>query len=341
LAGKLSVITGATGLLGSHIAEQLVAQGERVRALVRATSDVAFLRQLGVELIFCDIRNRASLPPAIAGADVLYHAAARVGDWGSWPAFREEVVDTTRNVMEACREVGVGRVLHVSSVAVYGRPRMPPGGVREDHPLERRPGLWEHYCRAKVEAEGLVRRHVPQAAIVRPTWLFGPRDRNGLPRLIHALRGGWVSLVGPGDNLLNILHVADVAAGAIRAAQSSRAAGQVYHLCSEGEITQRQFLDTLTDHLELPRVTRQVPWRLAHWSGFAGEALARLRRWNRAPYVTRYSVGLVSRPVEYRIDKASQELGWRAEQPIREGLITTLKWLEDAKLGCLGKTGRN
>src|SRR5687767_6111093 len=133
---KVNVLTGATGLLGSHIAEQLVAQGEKVRALVRTSSDVAFLRNLGVQLTTGDLGDAESLRTAVAGADTVYHCASRVGDFGSWKQFRAEVVEATHNVMDACRSMSVGRVLHVSSVAVYGhRPRIPPGGLTEDQAL--------------------------------------------------------------------------------------------------------------------------------------------------------------------------------------------------------------
>src|SRR5882762_10185311 len=96
-----NVVTGATGLLGSHVAEQLVARGERVRALVRPGSDVAFLKQLGVELVHGDLHDVVSLPPAVAGADIVYHCAARVGDWGSWADFRAQVVEATCHLVAA------------------------------------------------------------------------------------------------------------------------------------------------------------------------------------------------------------------------------------------------
>ena len=77
MAEKCNVVTGATGLLGSHVAEALVARGERVRAVVRPGSDTAFLRGLGVELAPGDLHDPASLRRAVAGADVVYHCAAR------------------------------------------------------------------------------------------------------------------------------------------------------------------------------------------------------------------------------------------------------------------------
>jgi nucleoside-diphosphate-sugar epimerase len=187
---KLNVVTGATGLLGSHVCEQLIASGERVRALVRPTSDTTLLRTLGVELAVGDLHDRTSIERAVAGADVVYHCAARVGDWGTWSQFQKEVVTSTRNVADACRAAAVGRVLHVSSVAVYGHPRPRAGVVTEDEPLGQRAGPWEHYCRAKIMAEEVARQTVPHVTIVRPSWIFGPRDRHSLPRLLRALRAG-------------------------------------------------------------------------------------------------------------------------------------------------------
>src|SRR5438094_666540 len=88
MRAQLHLVTGATGLIGSHLVEQLLAQGERVRALVRPDSDTGFLRTLPVELVHGDLAQPASLPAAVAGADTVYHCAARVTDWGSWDLFR-------------------------------------------------------------------------------------------------------------------------------------------------------------------------------------------------------------------------------------------------------------
>ncbi|MGL4550770.1 MAG: NAD-dependent epimerase/dehydratase family protein, partial [Gemmataceae bacterium] len=186
--GGLHVVTGATGLLGSHVAELLRKRGERVRALVRASSDTAFLRSLGVELAEGDLENAAALPAAVDGADVVYHCAARVGDWGPWPLFQKAVIEATGNLLVACQAAGVGRFLHVSSINVYGH--LPPreGRIAEDEPLGQNLWLWDHYCRAKIEAEGLVRAYPRPWTIVRPSWMYGPRDRTSLPRVVTAIR---------------------------------------------------------------------------------------------------------------------------------------------------------
>jgi 2-alkyl-3-oxoalkanoate reductase len=324
---NLHVITGATGLLGSHIAEQLIAHGQKVRALVRSTSDVTFLKQLGVELASGGLEDQACLQATFAGADSVYHCASRVGDFGTWKQFHAEVVETTRNVMAASRAACVGGVLHVSSVAVYGlRPRIPAEGLTEGQQLQ--PCRFgDHYGRAKVKAEQVARELFPEVTIVRPTWIFGSRDRHGLTRLISALRGGWVSLVGSGDNLLNILHADDVAAGAILAAQHPGARGQTYNLCSEGEVSQRQFLDALCLAEGLAPVTRHVSPRLAYYGGFLGETIARILRFRRAPFISRYSVSRLGRSAEYRIDKARRDLAWAPQVKILEALGPALDWI--------------
>jgi nucleoside-diphosphate-sugar epimerase len=327
VADKLNVITGATGLLGSHIAEALVGRGERVRALVRPTSDVSFLCGLGAELAVGDLHDTESLRRAVDGADVVYHCAARVGDWGPWSLYRREVIDATGRVLGACRAAGVGRVLYVSSVTVYGHPRDGDGAITEDAPLAQRPyWFWDYYCRSKIAAEALARAAGPGVTVVRPSWIYGPRDRNSLPRLMTAFRAGRVRLIGTGDNLLNIVFAADVAEGAVLAANHPEAGGRAYNLCSEGELTQRQFLDALTEALGRPPVRRRLPFWLAHAGGFLSEVVGRAVFLKRPPHITRYAVGLVGRPTRFSIARAREQLGWRPRVAARDGLRQALDW---------------
>jgi nucleoside-diphosphate-sugar epimerase len=327
VTGKLNVVTGATGLLGSHIAELLTARGERVRALVRPSSDVTFLRGLGAELATGDLHDPPSLLRAVDGADVVYHCAARVGDWGPWSLYRREIIDATDNLLSACRTAGTGRVLYVSSVTVYGHPRPGPDPITEEAPLGRRLyWFWDYYCRSKIAAEALARAAGPAVTVVRPSWIYGPRDRTSLPRLMSAFRAGRVSLIGGGDNLLNVVYAADVAEGAVLAANHPGAAGRAYNLSSEGELTQREFLDVLTDVLGLPRVRRRVPFRLAYAGGFLSELIGRAIFLKRPPHITRYAVGLVGRPTRFSIARAREELGWRPRVGAREGLRRALDW---------------
>jgi nucleoside-diphosphate-sugar epimerase len=320
-------VTGATGLLGSHVVEQLIARGEPVRALVRPGSDTVLLERLGVELIEGDLNDPPSLIPAVQGCAAVYHCAARVGDWGPWSLFQTAIIDATANVLTACEKVGVERLLHVSSINVYGHPRLRPGQwLCEDDPVGQRLWMWDHYCRAKIEAEGLVRASRLPWTVVRPSWIYGPRDRNSLPRVLKAIDAGRAAMVGTGENLLNIVYAADVADGIVRAATSPGALRRVYNLSSEGAISQRAFLDALTDGLNRPRVCRRFPYRLAFVGGFLAECVGRVIRLRRPPHFTRYAVALIGRSTRFSIARARQELGWEPRMPPLEGLRHTLDW---------------
>ncbi len=327
MTDRLNVVTGATGLLGSHIAEQLRERGERVRALVRPASDVTFLKQLGVELAFGDLNDPASLPGMVGGVDVVYHCAARVGDWGPWRVFQREIIDATANLLDACRTAGVGRVLHVSSITVYGHPHLRDDSCfTEDEPLGQNLRLWDYYCQAKVRAEELCRQYPGDLTIVRPSWIYGPRDRTTLPRILKALDAGRVAVIGRGDNLLNIVYAGDVAGGAILAANHPRAKGQAYNLSSEGEITQSDFLELLADALGRPRIQGRVSFSFAYWGGFLSEVIGRMIRMRRPPHLTRYAVGLVGRSTRFSIAKAREQLGWQLRVGVHEGVRRTLEW---------------
>lgn len=326
MSAKLNLITGAAGLLGSHIAELLVQRGQRVRALVRSGSDVAFLKQLGAELAYGDLGDPDSLVRAAEGVEGVYHCAAHVGDWGPWKLFRRHIVDATRNLLAACRQVGVGRVLHVSSIIVYGHPRIDREPFTEDEPLGRNLWWWDYYCRAKIAAEQLYQEYPGEWTVVRPSWIYGPRDRHTLPRFLKALRAGRVSLSGTGDNLLNLVHAADVADGAIRAAEHPAAVRRAYNLSGSGEITQRQFLTLLTDALGMPPLTRRFPVRLAYLGGFVSEVIGRAIKLRRPPHWTRYAVALIHRSTRYSVARARHQLGWEPQVDTLEGVRRSLAW---------------
>jgi nucleoside-diphosphate-sugar epimerase len=220
----------------------------------------------------------------------------------------------------------VGRVLHVSSIIVYGHPHLHDGCFDEDQPLGQNLWVWDYYCRAKVRAEELCRQYPGDLTIVRPSWIYGPRDRTTLPRVLKALDAGRVAIIGRGDNMLNIVYAGDVAEGAILAATHPRAKGQAYNLSSEGEITQRDFLDLLADELGRPRIRGQVSYPFAYWGGFFSEVIGRLIRIRRPPHLTRYAVALIGRSTRFSIAKAREQLGWQPHVGVREGIRRMIDW---------------
>jgi 2-alkyl-3-oxoalkanoate reductase len=323
---KINLVTGATGQLGSHIVEQLRAAGETVRVLVRSGRDLTFLREQGAEIIEGDLRDPASVGRAVTGATIVYHCAAKVSDWGPWREFEEEAVASTRNVLAACMLAKVARLLHVSSISVYGHPRIAPDAkINEDTPIGQHFWMWDYYPQAKLLAEKIAREY-PAVTIVRPSWLYGPRDRITIPRVIPALLEKRAPIIGSGENYLNIIYAGDVAAGAILAANHPQALGQTYNLCSEGEVRQKDLLNTLTDALSLPRISKHVPYFLAIRFAFVQELIARLLLRAKPPTITRRAIYLIGRSTQYSTQKARTQLGWEPRVQIDDGVRRTLEW---------------
>jgi nucleoside-diphosphate-sugar epimerase len=293
--------------------------------LVRPESDTRFLKTLPVDVVAADLRNLEHTPHALAGVGTVYHCAAFVRDWGTWQEHYDGTVEITRHLVDACRREGANRFVHVSSISVYGNPPESAGQITEETPTGRY--LWpsDYYGRSKILAEETVRRH-PDHVIIRPSWIYGRRDKVSLPRVVQALRDRRARLIGRGQNLLNVVSAADVARGIVLAAESPRAAGQVFHLCSPGEITQREFFDFVAKRLGLPPADRQVPFRIAWRAAGILEHLYRVTGRKMPPPVTRRALLMLSRPTRFTIAKAQSELGWRPEVPIRAGLEEALRW---------------
>jgi nucleoside-diphosphate-sugar epimerase len=325
--GNVNVITGAAGLVGSHIAEELCRRGDPVRALVREESDTRFLETLPIEIVQANLRELSKAPLTLENAGAVYHCAAYVRDWGPWQDFYEGTVELTRAVVDACREAGAGRFAHVSSISVYGNPPESAGLITECTPTNQ--FLWpgDHYGRSKVMAEEVVRSYGDHV-ILRPSWIYGRRDLVSLPRVINLLRTRKVKLIGRGENMLNLVNARDVARGIVLAATAPQARGQAYHLCNRGEITQREFFQLIAERLDLPPVKRRVPFKLAWRVAQLLEFVYRTLGAKSPPPVTRRALLLLSRPTRFSIDKAERDLSWRPEIPVREGLEDVIQSLK-------------
>jgi 2-alkyl-3-oxoalkanoate reductase len=329
------LVTGATGLLGSHIAEKLVARGRRVRALVRSNSDTRFLRSLGVELVVGDLTDLSSCERAVQGAGVIYHCAAKVGDWGTWREFETACLDGTSNLARAALVAGVGRFLHISSTSAYGHPT--EGGPPVDESAELGQNLWsawDYYTRSKVDCERLLWEMAEAQwlplTVIRPSWLYGERDRTTLARLVGRLRAGKVPLIGRGDNPLSAIYAGNVADAAILAAEDPGSVGEAYNITHQGQVTQREFLGMFVDAIGAPPIRRRISYRLTFAASFLIEAIARTRGRQSPPLITRYATWLMGRELSYSTAKAEAKLGWKPAVGNRESIGRSVRWfLED------------
>jgi nucleoside-diphosphate-sugar epimerase len=330
MAMGISLVTGATGFLGSHIADRLVQRGENVRALARPTSDTSFLEGLGVELVRGDVTDEISLAAAMEGVTTIYHAAATVTDWAPWEEFEAVTINGTRNVVEAASRADA-RFLHVSTDAVYAISAL-RDVVTEKSPLERRFGPLDYYRRSKAVAERIVRRAIKQdrieASIVRPGLLLGERDRAIFPGMVAFLKSGASVYIGGGHNRLPYVYVGDVAEACILAATNPVAAGSIYNVASDEVVTQRDLLQTIAEAAGLDAPKRSLPIVAMNSLAFALQIGSVATRRRTRPAVTRYGVALLA--LDYREDttKIRGELGWEPTLSLREAINRTMEWRE-------------
>ena len=330
--GEKALVTGATGLLGSHIAERLTATGLPVRALVRASSRTDFLDSIGVEIVRGDLTDPAACAAAVADVALVFHCAAKVGDWGKWSEFQDGCVLATRTLAEAAVHARVNRFIHISSTSAYGHPADRETPIDETSPLGQNVWILDYYTRSKVDCERLLWQMADAGlplTVIRPSWLFGERDRTTAPRLVREFRQGRMMVVGKGDNPLSAVYAGVVADAAILAARDPRSVGEAYNITSHGRVTQREFLNLFADALHVPRVSRQVPYALAFTGGFVLEMQDRLLQRSRPPRVTRYGAWLLGRYLEYSTDKARRMLGWQPSIGYEESIGRTVRWFHE------------
>ena len=325
------LVTGATGMLGSHIAERLTAQGRRVRALVRPSSDVAFLKSLDIELVEGNLADVESCRRAMQDVTIVYHSAAKVGDWGSWPEFQVGCLDATTNLAQAAVEAQVERFVHISSTSAYGHPQEGGPPVDETAPLGQNLWpIWDYYTRSKVECERILWRSVKhdglRLSVIRPSWLYGERDRTTVVRLTTRLKAGKVPLIGPGDNPLSAIYAGNVADAAILAGDHPDSIGEAYNITSMGPITQRDWLNLFADACHAPHPHRHVSYPLVFAVAFGFEALGRLTHRKKPPLITRYATWLMGRNLSYSTVKAETKLGWKPAVGYRESIDRTVAW---------------
>jgi 2-alkyl-3-oxoalkanoate reductase len=330
----MNLVTGATGLLGSHIVEQLRRRERPVRALVRPGADVRWLKTQDVEMISGDLNDLATIRRACQGVQCIYHAAARVGDWGPWEEFVKVTIEGTHNVFDAAEQCGVPRFIHISSISVYGHRNEPGLVLDETAPLGVNVHRWSYYTRAKVMVEKELQAR--QAAgskvkftVIRPSWLYGPRDRATIARMVAMIRAGKAKLLGDGNNRLNVVHAANVAEACILAADNPQAVGQAYNCCNDGEMTQQQYFNMIAKAIGARPVTRHVPFKVASNFAFILECIGHMFKLKKPPMITRYAVWLMGRHTFFSADRARRELGWKSTISYEEGIPATIRWFEE------------
>ena len=322
-------LTGGTGLLGSHLAEELRSRGHDVVALNRHGSDVAFLKAHGCTLVEGDVRNDIeSLAQLMTGCTHLVHSAAIVYGGSSWPKVRAVNVDGTRRVLMAAVKAEIKFAVHVSSVVVYG---IVDGTVTEDTPLDGQIHDGDLYARSKRQAEVIAReveeKHGLPVSVVRPCGVYGERDRLTALTVAKFLRLPIVPLLGSGRNTIPVVYSGNVA-HALRLVLEAARGGTTYDVGFDLPLSQRAMLEDLAVGLgrqprflatpaNLIRRGAQVLDRVgAFIPGVEHLSISRVAEFalGENPYVSR---------------RLQEELGWDPPYRHKDALIRTGRWLTE------------
>jgi dihydroflavonol-4-reductase len=324
-----TLVTGATGFVGSHVARALVGRGDAVRATVRATSRLDALADLEVETVVADLGDRRAVRRALRGVDRVFHVAGSTNLRASAETLFEANVVATRVVLEECLRAEVERVVHTSSVAAVGP--APKGGTADERALWRG-GLGIPYVDAKHEAEvealRIAARGLP-VVVVCPAYVLGAGDfgrsstevvRRFMLRRIPAYVEG----------AINVVDVEDVAAGMLLA-DSVGVPGERYILGNRNYTWDRLFADLARlSGIEPPALRLAPPAALA-----LAEALGRTP--GPTP-VTPVEVRSAAQWWTYRSTKARRELGWTT-RPHEETVEATVNWYREREAARLARTG--
>lgn len=330
-----ALVTGAAGFLGGHLVEMLVERGNKVRALIQPGQDPAFLQTLpGVEVVVGDLTERASLKKAVQGIQRVYHIAAKTGPWGPEAAYQAVNVQGVLDLIALAMDAGVERIVHTSSITVYGHHLR--GVITEDHPYHAEDNP---YSRTKINSEKLIFRLVQEkgapVVIIRPAWIYGPRDNASFGRFVRLVHSGKGFLLGSGKNIVPIVYVRDVAQGLIKAGEAgSHAVGQAYTIANDQRVTQETYLNAIASALQVPRVTRKYPYTGMYLAGRCAEAIWKVKDRQRQtpPPVSTYGITLLGGDQRFSIDRARSELGYAPAFDMQRGVTEGVGWY-------LGQTG--
>jgi dihydroflavonol-4-reductase len=315
----VTLVTGASGFLGWHVARVLIERGHRVRALCRASSKI---RELDVERFTGDLRDPESLTRAAAGCELVFHVAA---DYRLWSRHPEELyqsnVDGTRNLLDAAAHAGVERIVYTSTVGCIGMPQNSLGD--EDTPVSIT-DMAGHYKRSKWLAEQIAlekaRAGLP-VVIVNPTAPVGDHDWKPTPTgkiILDFLRDKLPAFVDTG---LNLVDARDTAMGHLLAAEHGRT-GERYILGSEN-LTLQQILERLALIANKPAPATKVPYALAYAAGVITTAWANIT--GREPMAPLEGVRMARKKMFVTHAKAARDLGF-SPAPAEAALRRAVDW---------------
>jgi len=319
-----ALVTGANGFLGSYLVRHLLKHNYEVTAMTRRRDEG--LASLNVEMAHGDVRDFDSVLSACTGQDIVFHTAAISGIWGPWKRYYTTNTVGTLNVVDACVQTSVRRLIYTSSPSVTFNGQHQTN-IDESAPYPKR---WLcHYPHSKALAE----QNVLSAndtfdlltCALRPHLIWGPGDRHLIPRLIERAKKKQLRRVGDGANLVDTIYVENAAEAHVQAAQAlvddSPLCGNAYFISQDDPVNCWEWINEILQIAGVPRVRQSISFRWAYRLGYALESFHELTNRDSEPRMTRFLAAQLAKNHYFDISRAKRDFGYSPRIGNSEGML--------------------
>ena len=324
------LVTGGGGFLGQAIVKLLLEKGADTSSFSR--SIYPQLSALGVKQIVGDLADSSAVAQAVDGCDLVFHVAAKAGVWGRYDEFYQPNVVGTENIIQACRQCDVSRLVYTSSPSVvFDGSDME--GIDESVPYPDNYLSW--YPQTKAEAEQLILAANDESlatVALRPHLIWGPEDNHLVPRILERGRAGALRRIGERSCLVDTVYIDNAAMAHVQAAEKlsvgSVVAGKTYFISNDEPLPLWDIVNRILAAGGLPAVEKSISPRVAAIAGMLLEGFYHLFRLSGEPRMTRFVAKELSSAHWFDLSAAKRDFGYRAEISIDEGLRRLQDWLQ-------------
>lgn len=322
MSADKALVTGASGFTGGHLCRKLVERGVRVRILARQSSKLNGLNEIDVEPFYCDLATDEIPRQSLKGVDIVYHVAAVYRKEGLPEKHFYDVHEgSTRRLLEAARQEGIERFVHVSTVGVQGNVKHFP--AKETAPYN--PG--DVYQRSKMAGEltalGYSQKHGYPVTVIRPGAIYGPGDLRFL-KLFRAIDKGLFWMIGNGENFYHLVYIDDLVNGVITAGEREEAVGEIFTIAGQAPIKVKELVRLIAEILDRPLRERSIPVGPVILAANVCQKVCRPLGIEPPLYPRRLDFFTKNR--SFDISKAKQMLGYEPLIDLRTGLACTAEW---------------
>lgn len=324
-----ALVTGGGGFLGAALARKLRERGDEVRVFGRGS--YAELGAIGIECACGDVTDYEALKAACDDRDIVFHVAAKVGLWGRYEDFHSVNVEGTKNVLRACLTQGIRKLVFTGSPSVvfHGGDVQ---GVDESAPYPARFDSFYSQTKALSEQMVLAADHDKLSTVsLRPHFIWGPGDRNLLPRVVSRQEAGRLFRIGDDNKLVDTIYVDDAVSAhilaAVQLAPRSEISGKAYFLSGGDPRPFWEIVDRMLGAAGLGPVKRRIPKPLAYGLASACEGAWRVLGLNSEPPLTKFLVDTLTTAHWFDISAAKRDLGWRPKVEIEDGMARVSHWI--------------